>query len=726
MPHISCITNSATKRNTHNSPQTHSKSDDNDTLAYSSRDNKTPRCNTPAQQLVATSIGSTRPQSCNTSLTQAVATSQVSEHAICCNTPPQETLPSMQTECHLAPSATKTCEATQNSCTNDEPSKLQQGTTPAMQQGIEPGQQLCLEIMSDLIEPLPHNDPHDPMSDKDTYQAPTPACPTAQVRALQQTHDTVKQHNKPNFMGARIPLTSHLNMERWRHLTRGYHDTTLCDQLEYGFPSGFQHDTAVLTPSHTNHQSATAYPDHVREYIETELVRGTLIGPFDEPPFGPDTQTSPILTRPKGIDTSRRRIIIDLSWPPGGSVNSFTPKDTYCGQHCKLQLPTIETLRATLETGKNQYLYSVDIRAAYRNLLCCPRAYALFNIKFDGKFYVDRALPFGARWSARNCQRVTDAITWIMSKQGHSLLNYIDDFVGWSDNLKSAQQGYEMLRQLLKDLGLPEAVEKSQPPSNKVTWLGYIIDTKANELRIPPAKLTTTIDLAKHWYQKPYCTPAHLRSLLGKLLYHSHCVPPARLFLNRILAIYRQHQNDQHICITSEFKKDLAWFIEHLATSNGIYKISPNCASPLTVICTVVSGIAAATIPDLDKGYVMQLPSDMVGKMQPSHLQALNAHAAISHWAHLLTRRNVRLICPQQQVICTLACAKGRDELLLSCARHMWALATKNKMVIKPQLPQTQDTPHLVKLQTQATEGTDNVQASDPPDLFRFKLQINL
>ena len=66
------------------------------------------------------------------------------------------------------------------------------------------------------------------------------------------------------------------------------------------------------------------------DFIETENRLGAMLGPFKEPPFTPWTQVSPMMIRPKRY-TDKKRVIIDLSYPPGASVNASIRKGQFQG-----------------------------------------------------------------------------------------------------------------------------------------------------------------------------------------------------------------------------------------------------------------------------------------------------------------------------------------------------------------------------------------------------------
>ena len=97
-------------------------------------------------------------------------------------------------------------------------------------------------------------------------------------------YDIVRSTGVPNFLAARQSLPHGLNIPQWRHYLHGYHDTSLVDFLDYGFPVGFD-PTCPLQATYNNHASALQFPDHVQTYLDTELEAGALLGPFPTPPL---------------------------------------------------------------------------------------------------------------------------------------------------------------------------------------------------------------------------------------------------------------------------------------------------------------------------------------------------------------------------------------------------------------------------------------------------------
>ena len=73
-----------------------------------------------------------------------------------------------------------------------------------------------------------------------------------------ELHKKVKLGNKPNFLGARIPVPSQLNVNQWKHYLVDYWDKQLLEFLQFGFPLGFNRQCTLKSDSN-NHKSAVEY-----------------------------------------------------------------------------------------------------------------------------------------------------------------------------------------------------------------------------------------------------------------------------------------------------------------------------------------------------------------------------------------------------------------------------------------------------------------------------------
>ena len=143
---------------------------------------------------------------------------------------------------------------------------------------------------------------------------------------VQKAHKIVVDSGTSNYKSAPILAKTDLNLKLWAEILKDYHDPQLLDYLRFGFPLCVNYDAFQHAPSTVNHLSATRFPDDVNIYFSTELAHNSIAGPFGSVPFA-NFHVSPLLTRPKNNDS--RRVIVNLSYPEGQSVNSSIESEIY-------------------------------------------------------------------------------------------------------------------------------------------------------------------------------------------------------------------------------------------------------------------------------------------------------------------------------------------------------------------------------------------------------------
>ena len=170
---------------------------------------------------------------------------------------------------------------------------------------------------------------------------PTPEL-TLQAQAYMAIYCAVHATSLPNYLGAKIPIPSQMNLEAWDTALEGYHDAQVATFLRFGWPGSYTAPSPP-TPSVSNHPSATNFAKDLDSFLEKEVRLGAMLGPFDAPPFSDWYQTSQLMTVEKK-DSDKRRVIIDLSYPAGEAVNDGVLKNHFQGEPLTYKLPTITDL----------------------------------------------------------------------------------------------------------------------------------------------------------------------------------------------------------------------------------------------------------------------------------------------------------------------------------------------------------------------------------------------
>ena len=475
----------------------------------------------------------------------------------------------------------------------------------------------------ELTHPTDHNvNPHHLAHHRrETWPDINPQAPGSIV----QIYSAVKATGLPNFLGARIQLPTDIKIESWRELaTNSKEDVQLLDMIQFGFPLGYN-GPITNTSEPINHQSANQFPNDISQFIAEEKAHGALIGPFNDSIFDQWQHVSPMMTRPKA-DPTKRRIITDLSFPPQQSVNAYIKKNCSTGEDRVHSLPTVQNVVDHIQAmGPGVTLFTIDVNRAYKNFRACPLDWPLLNIMWPDEtgrpqFYMDTAMPFGARLSSLHFQRVADFIVRALMREGITACMYLDDLIVIAPDAITAYIQFDRVRDMFKALGLPEAVAKTQPPSHKVTFLGIEINTRDMTLAITKQKVAQTLDEVKKTLRRNKISRRQFQSILGRLLHVAKCVPPARLFVSRMLDCFRCPGATHHK-VNDHMRQDLHWFLAYLKKWNGV-SIIPH-PKPTTTITTdaCMKGIGAT---DGKQAYAAQLSSLVTDQFSITEIEGFN------------------------------------------------------------------------------------------------------
>ena len=367
---------------------------------------------------------------------------------------------------------------------------------------------------------------------------------------LHDIHEAVRNTNQPNYQKARIAVPSGLRVPAWRQLVKDYDLKILAEYVEFGFPLGVDYQIFKFSSFTKNHASALLRPQGVDKYFKVEREKNLIYGPFKDSPFD-QTHYSPLMARDK-LDGGVR-IIVDLSWPIGQSVNSCVAADIYDNIPFKLQYPTIDqVVQKIQEYGPTCLLYKVDLERAFRNLKVDPLYYPLLGLCWQNETFIDVSVPFGFKFGAAACQMCTDLVTFTLRKRGSWLINYLDDYVGVAPPAL-ANSHFQALLNILQYVGLPINMKKVEEPNNQITCLGIQINALTGVLKIPEVKMQEIVELCQKWVTQTHATKNQLQKLTGKLLYIHRCVKPARIFINRILTVLRSAPQKGVVQLPSAF-----------------------------------------------------------------------------------------------------------------------------------------------------------------------------
>ena len=165
----------------------------------------------------------------------------------------------------------------------------------------------------------------------------------------------------------------------------------------------------------------------LRQKIWKEVSLGHMAGPFQIKPWKKMIISLVGLVHKSGsaepLDSpSAWRLIHDLSFPWGESVNSFISKENSSVTYKSFD----EALEIVRSIGRGCWLAKSDLSSAFKRIPMDFESLPLLGIKLDSQYYYDQMLPFGSKSSCQIFEKFSSALEWdTQNKTGMPLSHYL-------------------------------------------------------------------------------------------------------------------------------------------------------------------------------------------------------------------------------------------------------------------------------------------------------------
>lgn len=338
--------------------------------------------------------------------------------------------------------------------------------------------------------------------------------------------------------------------------------------LSDGFTAGFRLNY-VGPRGHVfsnNLLSTKVHKQETFKKLQEEVQLGRMLGPFSKLPIS-TLRISPIGLVPKS--DGGWRLITHLSHPPGNSVNSYIDPE-----FCRVTYSSLDQiLDKIFELGHKANLAKADIKSAFRLLPIHPADFELLGIQLDGKFFIEKNLPFGLSSSCYLWETFARFIQYLVeSRSGfNSIDHYLDDYIFMGGaHTQECQTLMSTFMSTCNELQIPIAHKKSVGPTTVLPFLGYIIDTNLMMVLIPPEKISKLKTSLEFLLSRKKVTRKDLESVVGLMSFCSRAIPSSRAFLRRLYDLIAQVKEPFYrIRLGQELKSDIRMWLQFLVNFNG-------------------------------------------------------------------------------------------------------------------------------------------------------------
>ena len=215
----------------------------------------------------------------------------------------------------------------------------------------------------------------------------------------------------------------------------------------------------------------------IRKLVDRWLIKGIISEVKN--PVG--LHLNPVYVIPKGDPANPRgwRLIVNNSFPSGTSVNDVIPR-----YFKKCTLPTFANVVNWVQNlGPEGYVAVLDLADAWKQARIHPKDRWMLAWSYDGRFFIENALPFGFGPAVRIFTWLDACISWIFytnlrcrfpaEANMESLILYIDDFSIGAKSKSLCHAKLECMIRTCLQLGLELNPRKTQMPSQFPEILGF-------------------------------------------------------------------------------------------------------------------------------------------------------------------------------------------------------------------------------------------------------------
>jgi ribonuclease HI len=244
---------------------------------------------------------------------------------------------------------------------------------------------------------------------------------------------------------------------------------------------------------------------------------------------------------------------------------------------------------------KNMFMTSVDLRHAYYSVPVATEHQKYLTFFWEGKYYSFTCCPNGLACVPRMFTKLLKPVYAKIRSEGHICTGYIDDTLICGYTKNECKDALIATSSLLQKLGFNINVEKSHfEPTNKIKYLGFVIDTAEMTVSLPENKIEKIETECKKLLSKKFAKIREVAAVIGLLVSSFSAVDYGKLHYHNLeteksQAVKINKGNfDKIMEISNDMKSELNWWIRNIHTQ--FRKL--NRASPSASIQTDASSLA--------------------------------------------------------------------------------------------------------------------------------------
>ena len=314
-----------------------------------------------------------------------------------------------------------------------------------------------------------------------------------------------------------------------------------------------------------------------------------------------------------------------------------------------------------------------------------PKSQKVSSVLVGGHIVPVSVTPIRPLVLSSSVYQAVEASGSISETTRSSLLIYLDDILLLNQSQAELEKDKCSVLFLLHKLGFAVNQKKSMLiPSQKMEYLGFVIDSGRLTLSLPPEKVTKIQEECRQVLQQRSVRVCQLSHLIGMLTATILAVLPAPLHyrhlqMQKSKALLAGHQNyNAQVVLDLECKSELKWWFRHLQDWNGKSLISP---APDLVITTDSSMMGWGAVCNGTTTQGLWSPSEKLNHINVLELKA--AMFAVMAFAKNLSQIHIHLRLDNQASVAQINKFGGpRSHRLFQITKVFWDFCLSRQIII--------------------------------------------
>lgn len=163
----------------------------------------------------------------------------------------------------------------------------------------------------------------------------------------------------------------------------------------------------------------------------------------------------------------------------------------------------------------SEFFTTIDLKDAYFSIPIHADHRKYLKFEWNSTLFEFICLPFGLSLAPRVFTKVLKPFVASIRNKGIRLVIYLDDMAIISSSRERSSQEAGIIVQILESLGFIINKEKSVLfPSQKIVFLGYVIDSVARTVSLPEEKLNKVKEQTLSLSRNPQCSIRELAHVI--------------------------------------------------------------------------------------------------------------------------------------------------------------------------------------------------------------------